>query len=53
MFEALLSFFADLILFTAGLAVATLWLLLFIEVYDQIREVIREVKKDRKEEEEL
>jgi hypothetical protein len=40
--DALLSFFSDLILFTAGLAVVVLWIVLFIgiiiEVHDQIKE---------------
>jgi hypothetical protein len=39
--DSVLSFFSDLILFTAGLVVIALWLALFvavgIEVYDQIK----------------
>lgn len=40
--EALLSFFSDLILFTAGLAVVVLWVLIIlavaIEIYDSFKE---------------
>lgn len=40
--EMLLSFFSDLILFTAGLAVVIIWIILFIligiEMYDAFTE---------------
>lgn len=49
--EAVLSFFSDLILFTAGLAVATMWILIFaaivIEVNDQLDE--RKARRNGKE----
>jgi hypothetical protein len=40
--DSLLSFFSDLILFTAGLGVLVIWIAIFlgiiIEVHDQIKE---------------
>lgn len=40
MFEALLSFFSDLILFTAGVATAILWIIVILVVIDEIIDLI-------------
>lgn len=37
--ELILNFFSDLILFTAGLAALTLWIVIFVEICDQIKEL--------------
>lgn len=44
--ETILGFFSDLILFTAGLAVATMWLIfliiVLIEIWDLIADFLKE-----------
>jgi hypothetical protein len=44
--EWLLNFFSDLILFTAGIAVAGLWVVLLvlvaIEAYDMVKDALKE-----------
>lgn len=44
--EGLLSFFSDMILFTAGLAVATFWLVIFIAIAIEIYDIVNN-KEDR------
>lgn len=38
--DAILSFFSDLILFTAGLAVLTFWILLIVIVIDEVLDLV-------------
>lgn len=39
--ESILGFFSDLILFTAGLAVAILWIVLFIVIVIETHDLIK------------
>lgn len=39
--EHVLNFMSDLILFTAGLAVITLWIFMFIEIFDTVSDVLK------------
>lgn len=54
--ETLLRFFSDLILFTAGLMVATLWIVvivvILIETYDAFKEITAAKLYDDMDEEE-
>lgn len=49
--ETILSFFSDLILFTAGLAVAIFWIIILIIVVDEIIDLIVESRNKNNEEE--
>ena len=51
--EALLQFFADLILFTAGLAVTTFWLVVIIGICVEIYDLVKGDKSRTLGEEEL
>lgn len=48
--ETILSFFSDLILFTAGLAVATLWLILILIAVDEAIDLFVDYRNKKKEE---
>lgn len=48
--ETLLSFFSNLILFTAGLAVAIFWIIILIIVVDEIIDLFIEARNKNKEE---
>ena len=47
--ETILSFFSDLILFSAGLVVATLWLIIIFIVIDEIIDLVITVRNKNKE----
>lgn len=51
--ETILSFFSDLILFTAGLLVVAFWIVIFIEVFDTISEIVKEIRKSTNEDQEV
>lgn len=42
----LLEFYKDLIVFTAGTAILILWVLMFIEIYDRVRETFDREEND-------
>jgi len=49
--EAILSFFSDLILFTAGLGVLTLWVAIFMAIAIEVHDMIFGDPAEKKEEE--
>lgn len=49
--DAVLSFFSNLILFTAGMAVALLWLVLIVIVIDEVIDLVINHRNKTSEEE--
>lgn len=50
--DAILAFFSDLILFTAGLAVAIFWILAIVIIVDEVLDLVIESRNKNDESEE-
>lgn len=47
--DAVLGFFSDLILFTAGLGVVLLWLIIFVVIADEVIDLFVESRNKKEE----